>query len=385
MKRFLSSLAIILSAAPAYAGLHVQYGDVIGAILRNDDNVTIGTSTTNPIYTYATNNSTAPITVSIAGSTTAINVTLGTTTVTVVGSGPNGVTPTLAGRIEPATTGFLTTTGDTLQVYMASYTSVVFQIAAGTATGTVNFEESMEGVLWSGVQCARQSDYNAAASFSIANSTSIWVCSVPGQNYFRLTATGFSVGRRASIYLRVTGDPLSQTVSAGNPTAANLQAQVSILNTANIVQSTSTIMKSSNTMNSDLSAQATGYIFNSADELGRQLVTGIPRGKVRSSTITLSSANEGSFVPAGATGYYNDLCGCLVVNTSTSTTRVDFRGQGAGGTVDFSFQVPATDTRGFWPGCQNPFTQPSTATNWTAQLATAVTDVRISCKYVSLQ
>lgn len=151
------------------------------------------------------------------------------------------------------------------------------------------------------------------------------------------------------------------------------------------VTSTYTVIVASNIYNNMLSPATTGLTILSADENQRLLVTGIPRGQIRQTTATLTTTTETVLISSGASGVFNDLCGCIIINTSTTTTRIDFRGQGNAGTINNAFQVPAQDTRGFWPGCQNPFIQLSPASNWTVQLTTATTDFRVSCQYIPIK
>jgi hypothetical protein len=90
--------------------------------------------------------------------------------------------------------------------------------------------------------------------------------------------------------------------------------------------------------------------------------------------VTLTSTTETTIVAAVAS-IFNDLRALLITNTSATGTRVDFR-HVAAGTVVFSVWVPANTTL--------PITLPVVArqatvnTAWTAQLGTAVTDVRIT-------
>lgn len=170
--------------------------------------------------------------------------------------------------------------------------------------------------------------------------------------------------------------PISGTVTANQGTGGS---------TAWPVMSTYTVIVASNIYNNTLSPAATGLTILSADENQRLLVTGIPRGQIRQATATLTATTETVLISSGASGVFNDLCGCVIVNTSTTTTRIDFRGQGNGGTINNAFQVPAQDTRGFWPGCQNPFVQLLPASNWTVQLSTTTTDFRVSCQYIPIK
>jgi hypothetical protein len=116
----------------------------------------------------------------------------------------------------------------------------------------------------------------------------------------------------------------------------------------------------------------------SVDKFGRQVV--LPqttRDNIGTQTTTISTTTETTIVTAAAS-IFNDLLALIVSNTaaSGSDTRIDFRDT-TGGTVLFSLmsrggQQPVGFTLG---GVAIP--QTSVNTNWTAQLASAVTDIRI--------
>ncbi|PWU06090.1 MAG: hypothetical protein C5B43_02305 [Verrucomicrobia bacterium] len=117
-----------------------------------------------------------------------------------------------------------------------------------------------------------------------------------------------------------------------------------------------------------------------ADKFGRQVV--IPttiRDLVSSQTTTINnSTSETTIVTAGAAGVFNDLLSLVVINTSASALRVDFRDSTAG-TIIFALYLPAGDTRGIsW---QVPLPQTTAANNWTAQCASSVSDVRILAQF----
>lgn len=95
-------------------------------------------------------------------------------------------------------------------------------------------------------------------------------------------------------------------------------------------------------------------------------------------TVTLSTTTE-TTLQAGTSGVFFDLASIVLSNTSSSAVRVDIRSATAGDVV-MSFQVPAGDTRG--AVLSVPRNQATAGANWTAQLASAVTDVRISAQFL---
>lgn len=113
-----------------------------------------------------------------------------------------------------------------------------------------------------------------------------------------------------------------------------------------------------------------------ADKLGR-IVAQLGqardlRGK-QNTTIT-ASTSEATIVTAAASTF-NDLVALVISNTSATPVRLDVRDT-TGGTVLFSLEVPASDTRGFvLTGSSIP--QATVNTNWTIQSSASVTDLRI--------
>lgn len=100
-------------------------------------------------------------------------------------------------------------------------------------------------------------------------------------------------------------------------------------------------------------------------------------------TTTAITTTTETVVVAATAATFDDLVGIVVVNTSATATRVDFRDTNAGGagtgTVIFSVYAPAGATTGFMPPI--PIPQTTVNTNWTATLGTAVTDVRVFCQF----
>jgi|GEM_PF-1085838 len=115
------------------------------------------------------------------------------------------------------------------------------------------------------------------------------------------------------------------------------------------------------------------------DDLGRLVVImDQVRDLVNDQTTTISTTTETTIFTAVAS-VFNDLVMLTIANTSATATRIDFRDT-TGGAVRFSLYCPAGATIGFVP--KVPIKQATVNTNWTAQLGTAVTDVRIFAQVV---
>lgn len=217
--------------------------------------------------------------------------------------------------------------------------------------------------------------------------------------------------------------PISGTVTAAQATAASLKASVLIDGTSNTVQITGTpsvaqsgtwTVQPGNTQNTtpwlaiSTNTQVQGMVASSATNSGNpvkvgvvvstsnvakvpdQLITDLrgtsngailatldcPRELIVKSSITITaSTTETVILSSGAANVFNDLVEVLVLNTSVTASRIDFRSGGNGTQVDFAVYVPAGETRG--KVSTHPWPQTSAASNWTAQSSASVTDIRI--------
>lgn len=117
-----------------------------------------------------------------------------------------------------------------------------------------------------------------------------------------------------------------------------------------------------------------------ADKYGRQVViNGAIRDLKSSQTTTISASTSETTIVTAAAAIFNDIYLLVISNTSATALRIDFRDTTAG-TILFSVEMPASDTRGFSvPGESLP--QTSVNTNWTAQCSASVTDVRIAAYF----
>lgn len=128
-------------------------------------------------------------------------------------------------------------------------------------------------------------------------------------------------------------------------------------------------------------AATPGHMIGSmSDKYGRKVVlNGTIRDLVGTQSTTISSSTSETTIVTAAASTYNDLTTIVVSNTSSTTpTRVDFRDT-TGGAVLFSLYVPYSDMRGI--SFQRPIPQTNVNTNWTAQCASSVSDIRIYAVY----
>lgn len=115
-----------------------------------------------------------------------------------------------------------------------------------------------------------------------------------------------------------------------------------------------------------------------ADLMGRLLVALTPRELIVHQTTTITGTSETTVLTAGAAGVFHDLTSIVVINTSATAVRIDFK-DATSGTIRFSMYCPAGAQVGL--SCDaEPIVQAAAAGNWTATVSSAVTDIRIFIK-----
>lgn len=212
--------------------------------------------------------------------------------------------------------------------------------------------------------------------------------------------------------------PISGTVTATQTTATSLKASVLIDGSSNTVISsqlgTYTITPGTGVFsNTGSSVTVSGSLAQGAADSGNPIKIGVvassntptgvsegaagqianlrgtrmgnvvstldcPREQIVKSSITItSSTSETVILSSAAAGIFNDLVEILVLNTSATAARVDFRSGGGptAGAVDFAIYVPAGETRG--KVSAHPWPQTTAASNWTAQGSASVADIRV--------
>lgn len=95
--------------------------------------------------------------------------------------------------------------------------------------------------------------------------------------------------------------------------------------------------------------------------------------------LTLSSTAETILINA-TPGYYCDIISLVIINTSASPTKVDFRDSPAG-TIRMSLYVPGGDTRGI--SLVTPLPQAVADYAWTVENNAGVSSITISGTYIT--
>lgn len=127
-------------------------------------------------------------------------------------------------------------------------------------------------------------------------------------------------------------------------------------------------------------ATAGNLVGGIADKYGRQIV--IPnamRDLVGSQFTTITASTAETTIVTAIASTFIDVTAIILINTSSTATRVDIRDTTAGSVIK-AFYLPAGDTRG--AVFNTPWPQTSVNTNWTATCITSITDLRICVQYI---
>lgn len=183
----------------------------------------------------------------------------------------------------------------------------------------------------------------------------------------------------------VTADAITIAAAQTLATVTTVGAITSITNTVGVTSNTNTGLavpvgayyQGGIAQTSLPTAASVGNLTGAMyDKFGRVVVLPVTiRDLTGTQTTTISASTSETTIVTQAASVFNDLLLLVISNTSATATRIDFRDTTAG-TILFSLEAPATDTRGFSLGGV-AIPQTSVNTNWTAQCAASVTDIRI--------
>lgn len=179
--------------------------------------------------------------------------------------------------------------------------------------------------------------------------------------------------QRVEVLQRPSGDAMGG-VPVSIKSIPTVTSNVQGANSQGSTTLTNPILHESRTTNRAVTADAS-MSRPIVDKYGRQVVTPNIRDLViQEAMVTISTTTETTISPAVAS-VFKDIHGLLITNTSATGTRVDIRDTTAG-TVRASFMAEAGKSIVLF--FDQPLKQSAVNTNWTAQLGTAVTDVRIT-------
>jgi hypothetical protein len=127
-------------------------------------------------------------------------------------------------------------------------------------------------------------------------------------------------------------------------------------------------------------ATAGNIVGATSDKFGRLVVLPQASRDLVSSQTTTIAVNTETTIVTSAASIFKDIVAFNIVNTSATPVRIDIRDATAGSIIT-QFYVPATDMRGI--AYPVPLPQTTAANNWTAQVSSAVTDIRITAHFIN--
>ena len=220
-----------------------------------------------------------------------------------------------------------------------------------------------------------------------------------------LNATVVGTGTFAVQAALIAGTATAGTMIAVQPTAANLNVTAVLAANSTVIatQATAANLNVAAVSAGDVAAGTTdsgnpvkigavGHTANPtavtdgqrvnaiADKLGKQICVGSIRELKGKQITTISTTGETTIITA-ATGFFLDVYGLIVANTSATACNIAFKDATAG-TTEFNLVVPGNDTRGFMLPEGAAITQSTASNVWSATLGTAVTSIIITALYV---
>lgn len=252
----------------------------------------------------------------------------------------------------PTTAGFIDIKGADGNVFVrqTTATNLKAQVVSGDATGAAipanaYYIAGFDGANLAGIRAFSDGDASGNTNSLVAAARG-YVYN--GTNWDRLRSGGVTGAGM------VSGDTASGSSDAGNPLKIGGIGLTALPTPVSTTQRVSAML----------------------DKFGRQIVLPITiRDLVGTQTTTISASTAETTIVTQAASVFNDLLLLVISNTSATATRIDFRDT-TGGSVLFSLEAPATDTRGFSLGGV-AIPQTTVNTNWTAQSSASVTDLRI--------
>jgi hypothetical protein len=279
-----------------------------------------------------------------------------------------------------------TTVNTALAITCTDYSTIVMTfVGTGSAiTGGVLTFEVYDGANWFGIQAARINAYTVDSTYVLSITSQAWEVDVGGWQQFRIRLSTAITGTTPSVLVTLIAQ-----AGAADPSLIVGQSAASQLNATVIGQATGSGVPATGFYESGRAATAlptaasAGNLVGAMyDKFGRLVVLpGAPRDLVSPITLlTLSASTSETSLIAATASTFHDIVSLVVINTSATATRVDFRDSTAG-TIRLSLYVPAGDTRGV--ALPVPLPQAAVNTAWTAECGTSVSSVVITGTYIS--
>jgi hypothetical protein len=266
-------------------------------------------------------------------------------------------------------------------VDVSTFREAVLQIT-GTFVGTLSFQGSLDGVSWFSVAAVPVS---GSAIVSTATGTGIFLIPL-STKYLRVRMTaitsGTAIGSIRFSMMALSALFINSTINIGSGSVtATISGTVTTAGNVahDAVDSGNSVKIGGKAYTSDPAAVSAGDRADMyVDTLGKQVMVPLASRSMiaTSAMITLSATTETTILAAAGAGVFLDLSWIILTNTSATGVRIDFRSALAGAVV-MSINLAAAETKIF-DLSDLPFLQTTANSNWTAQLSTAVTDVRIT-------
>ena len=332
--------------------LKVDASGVAVPITDNSGSLTVDAPVGTPVFVRLSDGSSAISTlpVSIASGAT----TIGKAEDVASADGDVGVPAMAVRKATPANTSGTDGDYEMLQISAGRlWTSATIDAALPTGTNSIGKISDITTAIVPGTGATNLG--KAEDSVAGSGDTGVFSLSVANEAQSTLAGDGDYIARAADTKGNslMVGNLAHDAVDAGNPVKIGAQAR-----------------------QTNPTAVADGDRVNiTADDLGRQIiVVGQVRDLIVDNTTTITSSTSETTILAAVASTFLDIRCLWVSNTSATAVRVDFRDTTAG-SVRFSLQVPAGDTRGFV--VPTAIKQTTANNNWTAQSSGSVADLMI--------
>jgi hypothetical protein len=276
--------------------------------------------------------------------------------------------------------GSISSLGNVFSQDTTGYQSVAVQVTNVGGGVTITYEQSNDNTTW---YVCNGFDLSSIGSplFTQTFTNTIGLKIFPiYARYFRARVSTYVSGTISTVAIFRTA-PYQGLTQVQQATNTNLN--VSAICVGNVTQGGSTggayapVQIAAESRTSLRTTTVDGSISRPiVDKVGRTITkNGTIRELQYNNQVTLSSTTETTLIPTGGSSIFTDITDLIISNTSGTGTRIDIRDT-AGGTIQFSVWLAPTNTQVF--SFTGILRQNTSNTAWSAQLSTAVTDVRIT-------
>jgi hypothetical protein len=261
--------------------------------------------------------------------------------------------------------------GNTQAIDCSAYTWVSLQTTGVAGSPILNYEVSNDGSTWIALPLLQATVTGGTVPVTTVAATSIWQGPILAK-FFRLRNSGVAATWIAGVVVfRAAPLPQQQVQAtvqgAGAAGAALAGAPVNIGGLAKTANPTAVA-----------DAQKVNTLH---DKLGKLIAVSAIRDLKGTQTTTITASTAETTIVTAIAATFCDIYRLVIANTSATATTVSIRDTTAG-SVKYTFQIPAGDTRGFSTDAGSAWAQTTVNTNWTAQSSASITSLIISVDYV---